>query len=194
MALARHFEARTEQTLNALCRLCAYAGGLVLVIAALITVASVTGRAFLFAGLGPVRGDFELVEMSCAIAIFAFMPWCQLNRGHVTVDVLSNRLPPRAQAVLGALGDLAIAVVSGLILWRLYLGFAEKFPYGSDSFRSAFAMGSKPYYPETTYELEMPVWIPYGLSTLGALLFFVVSVFTVWRAVNWVIVGEEGEL
>ena len=191
MALAAEFETRVGRVLEAVCRLLAIVGGLVLVGAALVTVASIIGRFFLFAGLGPVRGDFELVETACAIAIFAFLPWCQLNRGHVTVDVVVDRMPARAKAVFGLIGDLAVAVVSGLIFWRLYLGFAEKFPYGSETFRTALGMGVKPYYPETTYELQLPVWIPFGLSTIGAALFFVVSLYTVWRALNWVLTGRE---
>ncbi|EPX79083.1 TRAP transporter small permease [Litoreibacter arenae] len=191
MAIAAHWEARIGRVLGVLCRWLAYAGGFVLVAAALVTVVSVIGRYFVFAGLAPVRGDFELVEAGCAIAIFSFLPWCQLNRGHVTVDVLVDRMPARAKAVLGLVGDITITVLSGLILWRLYLGFGEKFPYGSDTFRSVLGMGSKPYYPETTYELELPVWIPYGLATIGAALFFVVSLYTVWRALNWVLAGGE---
>jgi len=52
-------------------------------------------------------------------------------------------------------------------------------------------MGSKPFFPETTYELELPVWIPYGLALIGAVMFFVVSLYTVWRALNWVLDGAE---
>ncbi|WP_298256052.1 TRAP transporter small permease [uncultured Litoreibacter sp.] len=194
MALATKLEARVGRGLNRICRLCAYFGGIVLVAAALVTMASVIGRYFLFAGLGPIRGDFELVEMSCAIGIFTFLPWCQMNRGNVTVDVLVNRFPLRVQSLFGLLGDLSITVLSALIFWRIYLGFGEKFPYGSDSLRAALHMGTKPFYPETTYELEMPVWIPYALSTLGAALFFVVSLYTVWRALNWVISGQEAQI
>ncbi|SFR48558.1 TRAP transporter small permease [Litoreibacter janthinus] len=194
MALAANLEARVGRALEWACRALAYGGGLILVAAALVTVASIIGRFFLFAGLGPVRGDFELVETSCAIAIFAFLPWCQLRRGHVTVDVLVNQMSKRAKAFFGLLGDVAISVVSSLILWRLYLGFAEKFPYGSDVFRDVFRMGARPYYPETTYELELPVWIPYGLATIGAALFFIVSLYTVWRALNWLLSGQEPAL
>ncbi|RLJ41686.1 tripartite ATP-independent transporter DctQ subunit [Litoreibacter meonggei] len=194
MALAANLEARTGRVLDALCRLLALSGGLVLVTAAIVTVVSIIGRSLLFAGLGPVRGDFELVEISCAIAIFAFLPWCQFNRGHVTVDVFVDRMPARAKAVFGLIGDVAITIVSGLILWRLYLGFGEKFPYGIDRVRDVLGMGSRPYYPETTYELELPVWIPFGLSTIGAALFFVVSLYTVWRALNWVLTGREAAI
>lgn len=191
MAIARGAEQRIGRGLDRVARGVACLGGAILVGMALITVASVIGRALLSIGLGPIRGDFEMVEAGCAIAVFAFLPWCQLNRGHVTVDIVADKLGGRRKAVLGLLGDITIAGISGLILWRLYLGFGEKFPYFSEGLRGALGMGSKPFFPETTYELELPVWIPYGLATLGATLFFLVSLYTVWRALNWVIDGAE---
>jgi TRAP-type C4-dicarboxylate transport system permease small subunit len=194
MTLAGDLEARIGRGLETACRVLAYAGGVILAAIALLTVVSVIGRALIGFGLAPITGDFEMVEAGCAIAIFAFLPWCQLKRGHVTVDVFVDRLPDRAKAVLGLAGDLAIAIVSGLILWRFYLGFAEKYPYGSEAFRSFFAMGSKPFFPETTYELELPVWIPFGMALIGAALFFIVSVYTVWRALNWVLEGREARV
>ncbi len=174
-----------------LSRWLAYAGGAVLVALALMTVASIIGRALLPFGGRPIKGDFELVEAGCAIAIFAFLPWCQLKRGHVTVDIFIQLLSRRAQAFLGLLGDLLLALAAYVILWRLWLGFGEKFPYGSDALREALAMGSKPYFVETTYELEMPIWIPYAAALVGAAMFFAVSLYCVWRALNWVIEGQE---
>ncbi len=191
MALAKTAEARTGRVIEGLARALAWAGGLILVAIALITVASITGRALIFAGLSPIKGDFELVEVGCAIAIFFFLPWCQLRRGHVTVDVLVARFPPRAQAVFGLIGDVLITLAAAVILWRLWLGLGEKFPYGSDGLRGALGFGAKPFFPETTYELAIPVWIPFALSTLGAIVFLIVSAYTVWRSLNWVIEGRE---
>ncbi len=191
MALAKATGERVGRFLENIARRWAYVGGAILVAMALVTVFSVIGRALLSIGLGPIRGDFEMVEMGSAIAVFAFLPWCQLKRGHVTVDLVVERLGRRMKTFFGFLGDIALAVISGLILWRLYLGFGEKFPYGSPGFRDALAMGSKPFFPETSYELELPVWIPFGLSTIGAALFFIVSVYTVWRSFHWLLDGGE---
>ncbi|RMH42337.1 MAG: TRAP transporter small permease [Alphaproteobacteria bacterium] len=191
MTLAGSAERAVGRRLAVLCHGLAYFGGLVLVALAVITVISIIGRALVPFGLSPVRGDFELVEAGCAVAVFSFLPWCQLNRGHVTVDVFIQRLPDRVQAALGLVGDTLIAIISGVILWRLWAGFGEKFPYGDKAFRDALGMGPKPFFPETTYELEMPVWIPYGLAVVGAAMFFVVSVYTVWRALNWTLEGRE---
>jgi len=191
MAFARRAERAIGHVLERIALGLAYGGGLILVGMALVTVVSIIGRALLWAGLGPIRGDFELVETGCAIAVFFFLPLAQMRRGHVTVDVFIQRLPMRLQEGLGVVGDTLIAIISYVILWRLWLGFGEKFPYGSDGTRAALGMGYKPFYPETTYELELPVWIPFGLSVIGALLFFAVSVFTVWRGVNRVLAGRE---
>ncbi len=191
MAIARELQLAVDRRLNTASRWLAWAGGGVLVALAGITVLSILGRALIPLGLSPITGDFELVEAGCAIAIFAFLPWAQMRRGHVTVDLFIARLPARAQAVLGLIGDALMTLAAGVILWRLWLGFGEKFPYGSDALRDALGFGSKPFFVETTYELELPVWIPYGAALVGAAMFFVVSAYTVWRALNWVLDGRE---
>lgn len=193
MAIAKQAELRVGRVLNTWSRYAAYLGGFVLLAVALMTVASILGRFFIFAGLRPITGDFELVEAGCAIAVFAFLPWCQMQRGHVTVDLVINRLPARGRALTGLIGDISIAILALLIFWRIWLGFGEKFPYGSETFRAALSMGSKPFFPETSYELQLPVWIPYGFATMGAALFALVSLYTVWRALNWVLDGAEAK-
>ena len=40
----------------------------------------------------PINGDFELVEMGIALSIFLFLPWCQLNRRHAAVEIMTVRL------------------------------------------------------------------------------------------------------
>ena len=44
--------------------------------------------------------------------------------------------------------------------------------------------GYKPFTNNTTYVLGMPVWYSYSLSFVGAAFFAIVSVYTVWRALN----------
>ncbi|WP_165354628.1 TRAP transporter small permease [Tropicimonas sp. IMCC6043] len=173
-------------------RLLAWSGGVVLLAVATVTFVSVIGRALDGVGLGAVPGDYELVAHGCAIAVFFFLPWCQLKRGHVTVDILTDRFPPRVQAVFGLMGDLLVTLASAVILRQLWFGFGEKFPYGSDSVRQWLGMGYKPFFPETTYELQIPVWILYGVALVGALVMLAVGLYTTWRAACWVRDGREG--
>lgn len=189
--IAPKAEAHTGQILKHMARWLAYAGGFVLTASAIMTVTSIIGRTFIWAGLSPVPGDFELVEIASVVAIFAFLPWGQINRGQVSVDILVDYFPSRLRAALGMLGDAALTLAATIIAWRLWLGFGERFPYGSDLIRDLFALGEKPFYVETTFILRMPVWVGYALSMIGASFFAVVCFYTLWRAINWTLRGQE---
>ncbi len=142
-------------------------GGFVLAGLIVLTVTSITGRFFIFAGLGPVPGDFELVEVCTAFAVFSFLPWCQYRRGHVTVDIFVGWMSPRKMAFLSMIGNLLLSVIAGVILWRLVLGTFDKQAYN-----------------ETTFILQFPLWWGYAASLVGAAIFVLVSLYTVWRSFN----------
>lgn len=116
--------------LSGLCRLFAGIGGLVLLAMMLMTVASVTRRTLLGA---PIPGDFELVEIGSAIAIFCFLPWCQSTGGNVLVDFFTQNTGPRVNHMLEALGDLVYMLIAALLLWRLWHGGMEMRQYGEQS-------------------------------------------------------------
>ena len=172
-------------------RLAAYAGGILITALALMTVASIVGRRLSGLGLGPISGDYELVANGVALAVFAFLPWCQLSRGHVSVDLVADMLPARGKAALGLVADALVALAAVVILVQLWRGFAEKLPYGSDALRGALGMGPRPFFAESTYELEIPTWIPYAAAVALAALFALTALYTVWRALNWTLDGRE---
>ncbi|WP_416900231.1 MAG: TRAP transporter small permease [Minwuia sp.] len=150
-----------------LCRAVALFGGALLLVVMMLVVVSVIGRAFSGMGLGPVPGDFELVEMFTAVAIFCFLPWCQLERGHVAVDILAGPLGPRRDAALAVLFNLGMTAVAAFILWRLWAGMQDKITYS-----------------ETTFILQLPVWWGYAACLPFAGLFIVISALTVWRSLK----------
>jgi TRAP-type C4-dicarboxylate transport system permease small subunit len=108
----------------------AIAGGLVLSALVLLVVGSVLGRA-LFAM--PVPGDFELVGIGMGISVFLFLPYCYLERGNVTVDILARRMPAAASRILDWLAAFLFASIAALIAWRMSLGLADTFFYGDIS-------------------------------------------------------------
>ena len=103
-------------------RVLALLGGFLLVGLAGLITASVLMR---WLGGQGVNGDFELVQMGLAMAVFAFLPLCQAYRGNVTVDTFTARLPAAAQAALDLLWDLVYAAFAAFIAWRLAIGAAE---------------------------------------------------------------------
>ncbi|MEO1549910.1 MAG: TRAP transporter small permease [Pseudomonadota bacterium] len=154
-----------EQCVGTLARILAGLGGLVLVAVVLMTCISILGRNLIWAGLGPIQGDFELVEIGVATAVFAFLPWCQFSRGHARVDLFANRFGPRLNRVIDLVADIAMAAAALLIAQRLWVGLGEKISYS-----------------ETTFILEAPVWWGYATGFTGALAFAIVAVFCIWRS------------
>lgn len=145
-------------------------GGAALIAVMALTVASVTGRALIPLGLGPVPGDFELVEVGAAFAIAAFLPWCQWRRGHVTVDILLSRTGPRVNAWVDVLANLLMTLGAGLIAWRMGAGLADR-------------LGTA-FYVETTFILQFPVWWGHAAALSGAVVFALVCGWTVARSLH----------
>ncbi len=65
-------------------------GGLILLLAFLVT-GSVLRR---WLTADSVPGDFELVQNGLAMALFAFLPICQLHGGNISVDTFTRARPP----------------------------------------------------------------------------------------------------
>lgn len=139
--------------IHQLARWSAWVGGALLTLLTLMVVISVIGRSFSGVGLGPVPGDYEIVEMGVGMAIFFFMPWCYLQGGHATVDLLYSHMPKSLQRFILWLSDLLMFAVWVLLTWRLWEGLLDK--YNNH---------------ETTFILQMPLWWGFALCMVGAVL------------------------
>ena len=137
-------------------------GGAILFALTLLTVISVAGRALLSA---PIPGDFELIEIGMAVAIFSFLPYCQIVRGNVIVDLFTARAGPRIRALLDAAGNLIYTAIAALLTWRVALGGLEVRSYG-----------------ETTMVLRVPVWWGYVPAVVFLGFLTIVCAYTVWRS------------
>ena len=163
-----------------LARAFAVLGGLVLSALIVMTCLSIAGRALgsalhgdaaqallpgvadalLAAGVGPIDGDFELVEAGMAFAIFAFLPLCQLEGAHASVDLFTSRLPPGPERALRAAIEVLFAAVLVLIAVQLAAG-----------------MSSKRLSGQTTFLLQFPLWWAYAASLAGAVVAALVAVY-----------------
>ena len=168
--------------MTALARTLAMIGCAVLTLLILLTCASIAGRLlngvfhsdwmeatmpqladWLAARIGPVNGDFELVEAGVAFAIFSFIPLCQITAGHASVDVFVTNLSPRVSRLLRMGTEIVFALVLLLIAWRLAAGTLSKFQNG-----------------ETSFLLEFPVWWAYAASLVAAVVAAIVGVYMAW--------------
>ena len=149
-------------------------GGIVLVVLTVITVWSIIGRQIAsigwlreippFSWVGPVTGDFELVEIGCAVAVFAFLPYCQIVGGNVLVDFFTTKAGPRTKAFLAAVADAVFTLIAATLTWRLVLGAQDLYRYN-----------------ETTMVLRVPVWWGYVPAFLALVLLTVVCAYTTWH-------------
>lgn len=132
-----------------LSRATAWFGAFVLTAIAVMSVVSIAGRALLplGLGLGPVPGDFELVEAGTALAVFCFLPWCHLTRGHAMVDLFWKSYPASMKRALDVLADALMLAVWVLLIWRMGAAMLE---YRSNG--------------EVSFILQMPAWWGYAAS------------------------------
>ena len=143
----------------------ALAGGIVLLGVALMTTWSAfTGWAF----SRPLPGDFELTEVFVAIAVFAFLPYCQTTDANVTADLFTSGAGPRVLAGFRLLGALIALLVSSVIAWRTWAGLLD--------YRK---------YVETTTILKIPIWWAYVPAFASLVLLVLASALVLraeWRA------------
>ena len=140
-----------------LAALSALLAGAVLLALVTMTCISVLGAALLklwpAAPVGPVRGEYELIEAGTAVAVCLFLPWCQIARGHAAIDLLSPLLPLRVDGALGRLWDAVMAAALAVVCWRLAAGMLGKLHAG-----------------DTTFLLQLPVWTAYAACLPGLAL------------------------
>lgn len=189
-----------HRTFLNLSRLMAIIGGIVLSLLILLVCLSIVGRTLngifhsdlmqaalpgfsemmLATGIGPINGDFELVEAGIAFAIFMFIPLTQITSGHAVVDVFTNWLPMRGQKMLMAIAEVLFAIALTVIALQLYEGMLSKQRSGT-----------------TTFLLQFPIWWAYALSLIGAVSAAIVGTYVALVRVYQIItgakiLGEEG--
>lgn len=108
----------------------ALAGAVLLLVMAGVTTISVLGRKL---AASPVPGDYELMAIALAVAVFWFLPYGQSRRGHVRLEVATQGLPPGLRGGLDRLADLMVAGIAFLLMWRMAAGALDWAASGESS-------------------------------------------------------------
>lgn len=147
-------------------------GGLCLLGAAALTGISIAGSVT----FRPMPGEIEVVEILCGLAVFAFLPYCQLHKGHVGVDLLISALGKKAVGWTQLIGDIVITLLIALIAWRHWVGTIDKFRNG-----------------EFTPILSIPIWWGYAAAMALLAVSVVVSAWTVYTDIGHINQGADVE-
>ena len=152
---------------RAFIRYWALMGGFVLLALVAITAASAVSNLLFNV---PFSGEYELAKHFVGIAIFTFLPYCQLTGANVTVDIFTEGVGPRAKAAMLLLSSLLAAAFAALLLRQMSLGFGDYIRY-----------------PEETAALHLPLWTAFPPILLSLALLLVASLLTAhdaWRGLR----------
>jgi TRAP-type C4-dicarboxylate transport system permease small subunit len=155
---ARAGEGGLEGILRALIKYWALLGGLIIIALVLLSAASAASNIFF---RRPVPGDYELVKHFAAVAIFSFLPYCQLTGGNVTVDIFTEGMSARSKAWMGLLSALFAVAFSLVLLRQMSLGFRDYVRY-----------------PEMTATLHLPLWTAFPPILVSLVLLLAAATVT----------------
>ncbi len=150
--------------LAAVIRWWALVGGVILAAIMLMTAGSALSSLFFNK---PFEGDYEVTQHFVAIAVFSFLPYCQLTGANVTVDIFTEGASERAKAAMLAFSSLFAIVFSAMMLRQMSLGFASYVEY-----------------PETTAALHIPLWTAFPPALFSLALLLIAAVITLIQGVR----------
>ncbi|MBV0912158.1 TRAP transporter small permease [Anianabacter salinae] len=113
------------------------------------------------------RGDFELTEIGVAIAVFAFLPYCQIAGLNVTADIFTSGANRFWLSVFSLLGSTVALIFGVVLLWRMYAGMLDHRTYDS-----------------TTALLQIPLWWGYAPCLISLALLALASFASVTDALS----------
>ena len=146
-----------------------WVGNVAIAVITLIFMIDVCGRAFLNK---PLYGSNELIEITMIVLGFAIM-YATRTRLHVKMDILSPRLPKRAQAILASIGSLLEFGISAVIAYEVLI---------------------KALHIMKIHEVSPLLFIPMGPAVLALSISFFVSCLTsLLQAVNPHVSEEKSE-
>lgn len=85
-----------------------------------ITVGDIVGRymAGIIPGFGPIPGTFELTELLLAIAVLTAIGHTQMQKGHISIDLVISKFPSKVRAVIDCITDLLSLTIFLLVTWQ----------------------------------------------------------------------------
>ncbi|WP_108501634.1 TRAP transporter small permease [Paracoccus indicus] len=118
----------------------------------------------------PFAADYELVKHIIAIAIFMFLPYCQITGANVSVDIFTERMGARKKAAMAVLSSLLALAFAVLMLFQMYGGLQSYLKYR-----------------EVTPVLKLPLWTAFPPILMSLALLALAACATLmmqWRQVT----------
>ena len=147
-----------------------FGGGLLIAAALLIGVEVVIRKAFSVT----IGGADELSGHALAISTSWALAFTLLERAHIRIDSLYAHLPARLCALLDIAGLALLTAFVALIAW-----------YGLGVFQTSYRLGARSLSP-----LGTPLAVPQLIWVLGFVVFLVIAILLLVRALMLLIAGD----
>jgi TRAP-type C4-dicarboxylate transport system permease small subunit len=105
------------KVMNFLSRVASYTAMVAMGMIMMLTVADVFMR---YVFVRPITGSTEVIEFLMVILIVSIVPCAMANR-HIRVDILTERLTPKGQALLDAITIFAGSWLVVILGWRAFM-------------------------------------------------------------------------
>lgn len=152
---------RTSEALGAGVRLMAIAGGALLMLLMLLTVADVTLRKF----WEPIEGAQDVSESGLIVVVFLSMAYSGWTGGHIAVDLIGSVVKGRALDILDFVVRGFCGVFFVVVAWQSAIQGLDALEFGD-----GFNVLPIPHYPL------------YFIIALGSLVFSGVLLVQAWRS------------
>ena len=93
----------------------------------ILTVIDVVGRRVFNK---PLAGAFELNQLLMLVVTFLAIAYCELLRGHVSVDFIVDKLHQKTQNIIDSITYFIFLVTFAIISWQFALYVVEVFEWG----------------------------------------------------------------
>ena len=116
----------------------------------LLTFADVVARYLLNR---PIRGAFEVTELTLLVLIFAGLPLVSHADEHVTMDFIDRVLPPAGQRALIRIVHAACAAIMFFLTWQVWIKAGKIAGYGDTTDVLRIAVGPFVYFMDAMIAL-----------------------------------------
>jgi TRAP-type C4-dicarboxylate transport system permease small subunit len=147
---------RLERAVTVTSRWFNYAACLAVCVMMLLSCADVALRLF----GAPIPGAYEMVGFLGAVIVSFALAYTSLQRGHVAVEVIFEKLPAKVQYFVESAGNLTGVALFAMIAW-------QSLAYGTDLRHSG----------EVSLTLQMPIYpFVYGIALGSGMLALVLLI------------------
>jgi TRAP-type C4-dicarboxylate transport system permease small subunit len=116
----------------------------------LLTFADVVARYLLNR---PIRGAFEVTELTLLVLIFAGLPLVSHADEHVTMDFIDRVLPPPARRALVRFVHAVCAAIMFFLTWQVWIKAGKIYGYGDTTDVLRIAVGPFVYFMDAMIAL-----------------------------------------